>query len=238
MTYVARGDLRIRELPKLGRALPGALPAPVLKGNALPGAKGSTRSRGTSRRRASARSKSLFSGVRGGSTSTAPKAGKKKTSASKGVVVASKPSKSGTSKAQGAAERITTAVVKQAVASTIGRKLSRRAKAAQTRRLTTAIKEGLAKAATKGGALVKTHGKTAAKYSGVAAAGVAAYGITRKSKLGGKVGDYVVAKVAARHDAKADARLRAFRAAVAAERRRGPVSSDRVRQLAAQYGPF
>lgn len=153
-------------------------------------------------------------------------------------MAASKPSKSGTSKAQGAAERITTAVVKQAVASTIGRKLSRRAKAAQTRRLTTAIKEGLAKAATKGGALVKTHGKTAAKYAGVAAAGAAAYGITRKSKLGGKVGDYVVAKVAARHDAKADARLRAFRAAVAAERRRGPVSSDRVRQLAAQYGPF
>lgn len=67
-------------------------------------------------------------------------------------------------------------------------------------------------------------------------AGAIAYGVTRASPLGGKAGDAVVAAYYRRKDRSEDAKLKAFRQAVAAERAQGPVTSARVRQLAKQFG--
>ena len=70
-----------------------------------------------------------------------------------------------------------------------------------------------------------------------AIAGAIAYGVTRASPLGGRAGDAIVAAYYRKKDKSADARLRAFRAAVAAERAQpGGISSARVRELALHFG--
>jgi len=239
MGVVRINGMVIREIPKIGRTLPGSIHIAQPTGGAIPGSTGGSRGRSSAPRRAASRK-------RAAAVPRAPKATKKKAATRSVVAKARVPSsakKSSTSKA-GAAERITTAVAKQIASSAVQRalpRLSAKTRAKQTRAVFGEIKKTVGAAVTRAATAAKSLSPRAqmiAKGTGVAAAGAAAYAITRKSKLGGKVGDYVVAKVHARKDAKADARLRAFRSAVAAERARGPVSSARVKQLAAQYGPF
>jgi hypothetical protein len=86
------------------------------------------------------------------------------------------------------------------------------------------------------GALQKAAGTTAGKAVGVGAAGIAAYALTRKSKLGGRAGDAIVAAYYRRKDRSESARMQAFRNAVRAERAAGTATSARVRELAATFG--
>lgn len=229
---VLERPLVLREIPKVGRTLPGSVAQPVLKGGALPG------SRPTAPRAPKRKAKRKGTGIPVGV------AGKKK--AKSGGVVASR-SRSTKSKAPAkspakrsgttAAERITTSVLKGATTAAINRTLGTgrgRASAAKTRALVSKLKAGTVAAAKK----IAPHAKTAAKVAGVAAAGAAAYGITRASPLGGKLGDAIVKRIYDKRDKTKDARLKAFRTAVAVERAKGPVSSTRVKELAKQFGPF
>lgn len=78
--------------------------------------------------------------------------------------------------------------------------------------------------------------RTAAKATAVAGAGIAAYELTRRSRLGGRAGDAVVEAYFKQKDRSEAKRMAAFRAALAAERRQGPVSSQRVKALASTFG--
>jgi len=72
---------------------------------------------------------------------------------------------------------------------------------------------------------------------GVAAAGVGAYAITRKTKASGVLGDALVSAAFAARDKNEAARMRLFRQAVQNARGRGqPLSSAQIKQLAKAYG--
>lgn len=118
------------------------------------------------------------------------------------------------------AEKLATAVGRGVVAATVG------GTRAQKARRTRAVTRGAV-------ALAK---KVGARGLGALGAGATAFAITRKTKAGGALGDRLVAEHFALRDRRENLQVKRFRDQVAAERKRGPVSSDRVRQIAKQYG--
>lgn len=72
---------------------------------------------------------------------------------------------------------------------------------------------------------------------GVAAAGAGAYAVTRKTKIGGALGDALVSAAYAAQDKSEAARMKLFRNAVQNARGRGqPLTSAQIKQLAKAYG--
>jgi hypothetical protein len=177
------------------------------------------------------KARSQFADVRGGKSTTATKAAYRKAiaaekkaqkEAAKVLAVASKPSKLGNlaRRAGSSAAKVTAGV--------IARQLFPGGRSGAKRRVE------VAKKAVELGK--KVIGTRAGQIGAIIGAGVGAYAITRKSKLGGKGGDAVVAAYFRSKDRSADARLRQFRQAVAAERAQGKVSSARIRELAHIFG--
>jgi hypothetical protein len=114
------------------------------------------------------------------------------------------------------------------VAGAIGRSLFPGGRTGAKRRAQTAAKVV--------GALKKVASTKIGQGALIGAAGGAAYALTRKSKLGGRAGDAIVAAYYAMKDRSADARMQAFRNAVRAERAAGTATSARIRELAATFG--
>lgn len=154
---------------------------------------------------------------------------------------------SSTSSKAGLGGRLASVAVKEAtgkaVTAILPKRLSRRAAAAQTRATTTAARQAVGKALTRAGVaagkakvLAKKVAPSVAKATIIGAVGAGAYAVTRKTKAGGALGDYVVKKHYEARERKEAAAMARFQAALKAERARGPVSSARVKQLAKQSG--
>lgn len=112
-----------------------------------------------------------------------------------------------------------------------GRKRQTLAGARRASKVRGAIRSGAGKLAA---GAAKLSPAARAGVAGAAAAG--AFAVTRRSKLGGKVGDAVVSKVYADKAARDQRRLNAFRAQLKKERAAGKVSSARVKEIAKSHG--